>query len=72
MPVSIGSIILYVMIQQLAKLWKEADTAVDYIVVLWIYLLLALVVSTWIPLVIELFMNPERFSNITFGLIDYI
>jgi len=60
------------MIQQLAKLWKEADTSVDYIVVLWIYLLLALVVSTWIPLVIELFLNPERFSNITFGLIDFI
>jgi len=60
------------MIQQLAKLWKEADTPVDYIVVLWIYLLLALVVSTWIPLVIELFLNPERFSNITFGLIDFI
>ena len=72
MPVSIGNIKLYVMIQQLAKLWKEADTSVDYIVVLWIYLLLALVVSTWIPLVIELFLNPERFSNITFGLIDFI
>jgi hypothetical protein len=60
------------MIQQLAKLWKEAETSVDYIVVLWIYLLAALVAVTWIPLVIELFINPERFSNISFGLIDYL
>ena len=60
------------MIQQLAKLWKEAETSVDYIIVLWIYLLAALVTATWIPLVIELFMNPERFSNISFGLIDYL
>lgn len=60
------------MIQQLAKLWKEAETSVDYIIVLWIYLLAALVAVTWIPLVIELFINPERFSNISFGLIDYL
>lgn len=60
------------MIQQLAKLWKEAETSVDYIIVLWIYLLAALVAVTWIPLVIELFINPQRFSNISFGLIDYL
>ena len=60
------------MIQQLKQLWTEADSSVDYIVALWIYLLIALGVITWIPLVIELFLNPQRFSNISFGLIDFI
>jgi hypothetical protein len=60
------------MINQLAKLWKEAETSVDYIVVLWIYLLLALVAVTWLPLVIEIITNPSRISNISFGLIDYV
>jgi hypothetical protein len=60
------------MIKELAELWTKAESPTDYIVAMWIYLLLGLFTISWIPLVIELITNPSRFSNITFGVFDYI
>lgn len=60
------------MIQTLSNLWKEAETPVDYIVAMWVYLLLGLASVSWISIVFKLIMNPSDFNNITFGLIDYI
>jgi len=60
------------MINRLVKLWSNAETSVEYIVALWIYFLFTLVAVTWLPLVIEIIINLKRFSNISFGLIDYL
>ena len=60
------------MIQTLSNLWKEAKTPVDYIVAMWIYLLLGLFSVSWISIVLKLIIDPSEFSNITFGLIDYV
>lgn len=60
------------MIQTLSNLWKEAKTPTDYIVAMWIYLLLGLFSVSWISIVLKFITNPSEFNNITFGLIDYI
>ena len=60
------------MIQTLSNLWKEAKTPTDFIVVMWIYLLLGLFTIGWVSLVFKLITNPSDFQNISFGLIDYI
>lgn len=60
------------MIQTLSNLWNEAKTPVDFIVVMWVYLLLGLASTSWISIVVKLITNPSEFNNISFGLIDYI
>ena len=60
------------MIQTLSNLWKEAKTPTDYIIAMWVYLLLGLASVSWISIVLKFITNPSDFKNISFGLIDYI
>ena len=60
------------MIQTLSNLWKEAKTPIDFIVVMWIYLLLGLFSIGMTSIILKLITNPSDFKNISFGLIDYI
>ena len=52
MPVSIGNKKIKIMIQTLSNLWKEAKTPTDYIVAMWVYLLLGLFTVSWVSIVL--------------------
>ena len=58
------------MLKTLRELWTDANGPMDYIIALWIYGLAGLFAISWTALVIELIMNPSRFSNATFGIFD--
>ena len=57
---------------ELLNMWKQAESPVDYMIVAYIWLLIGAATISWGSIVYLLLTEPERFSNITFGLIDYI
>jgi len=56
----------------LFKLWEEAETSVDYIVALWITLLFTASAVGLLGILFLLVTQPERFSNLSFGIFDHI
>jgi len=56
----------------LLQIWKEAETSVDYTIALWITLLFLTAATGFLTILFLLTTQPERFSNITFGIFDYL
>lgn len=56
----------------LFELWEEAETSVDYIIALWITLLFCTAAVGLTAILFKLITNPKSFSNITYGIFDYI
>ena len=52
--------------------WKEAETFVEYVVALWITILLLLFVVGWTGVVWHIITDPSSVSNATFGIFDYL
>ena len=57
---------------ELLKMWAQAESPIDYMIVAYIWLLVGVATISWVSIVFLLLTDPEKFSNITFGLIDYI
>ena len=57
---------------ELFNMWKQAESPVEYMIVAYIWLLVGVATISWMSIVFLLLTEPERFSKITFGLIDYI
>lgn len=57
---------------ELFKIWKEAKTPIDYIIAAYIWFLFGLAVVSFFSVIYLLLTEPERASNINFGLIDYV
>ena len=72
MLVSIGKIKFKFMNNTLFKIWREAETSIDYVIALWITLLFCTATVGLLSILFLLATQPERFSNISFGLIDFI
>ena len=56
----------------LFKIWEEAETSVDYIIALWISFLFVTATTGFLAILFLLTTQPERFSNLTFGIFDYL
>lgn len=57
---------------ELLKLWKEAESPVEYMIAAYIWFLFGLATTGWLSLVYLLLTEPSRFNNITFGIFDYV
>ena len=57
---------------ELFKLWKEAESPVEYMIAAYIWFLFGLATTGWLSIVYLLLTEPNRFNNITFGIFDYI
>jgi len=56
----------------LFKIWQEAETSVDFVVALWITLLFVTASVGFAGIVFLLLTQPERFSQASFGIFDYL
>lgn len=54
------------------KLWKDANSPLDYMISFWISGLAVLAIGGWFTLVVNFIINPTQFNGVTWGLIDYI
>ena len=58
------------MLKRLHQLWINAKTPIDFIIVMWIYLLFGLFAISWTSLVFGIVTGQVDFSNATFGVFD--
>ena len=56
----------------IVQVWRDSNSALEYVVAFWLTSLAVLAVGGWLTLVVNFILNPSMFDNVTWGLIDYI
>ena len=57
---------------ELLNMWYQAESPVEYMIVAYIWFLFGIAAISWLSMVFLLLTEPERFSNATFGIFDYV